>query len=272
VAHALHHLSPAASGIFAVCNCAAIAETLVESELFGYVRGAFTGATQDKIGVFEYANRGTVFLDEIGEMPLPAQAKLLRVLQNQEIQRVGSPAPRSVEVRVVAATNRNLRTMVSEGKFREDLYYRLTMVEISLPRLTDRREDMPLLQRHFLAKFAAEYKKPVVGLTRRAQARLAIYSWPGNIRELENVLGNACMMVEGTVIDIGDLPETVRGPAGEFAGPDEILISLDESQKRHVMRVLEHVNGNKSQAAEILGISRATIYQFLGRAKAGSGS
>jgi DNA-binding NtrC family response regulator len=146
------------------------------------------------------------------------------------------------------------------------------MVEIQLPRLLDRREDMPLLQRHFLAKFAADYKKPVAGMTRRAQARLTIYSWPGNIRELENVIGNACMMVEGTVIDIGDLPEMVRGQAGDFAGQDEILISLDESQKRHVMRVLEHVGGNKAQAAEILGISRATVYQFLARAKTGSGS
>jgi DNA-binding NtrC family response regulator len=272
VARALHRLSPASSGTFAVCNCAAIPETLVESELFGYARGAFTGATQDKIGVFEFANHGTVFLDEIGEMPLAAQAKLLRVLQNQEIQRVGSPAPRTVDVRVVAATNRNLRTLVSEGKFREDLYYRLMMVEIQLPRLIERREDMPLLQRHFLAKFAAEYKKPVAGMTRRAQARLGIYSWPGNIRELENVIGNACMMVEGTVIDIADLPETVRGQAGDFAAQDEVLISLDESQKRHIMRVLEHVGGNKMQAAKILGISRATIYQFLERARTESGS
>jgi DNA-binding NtrC family response regulator len=272
VARALHDLSPAPSSTFAVCNCAAIAETLVETELFGYMRGAFTGATQDKIGVFEYANHGTVFLDEIGEMPLAAQAKLLRVLQNHEIQRVGSPVPRAVEVRVVAATNRNLRTLVSEGKFREDLYYRLTMVEIALPRLSDRREDMPLLQRYFLGKFAAEYKKPVAGITRRAQARLAMYSWPGNVRELENVIGNACMMVEGSVIDIGDLPETVRGQAGDLAGHDEILVSLQESQKRHVLRVLEHVGGNKSQAAEILGISRATIYQFLERMKAGSGT
>ena len=270
VARALHRLSPATSDTFAVCNCAAIAETLVESELFGYVRGAFTGATQDKIGVFEYANRGTVFLDEIGEMPLAAQAKLLRVLQSHEIQRVGSPVPRAVDVRVIAATNRNLRALVSEGKFREDLYYRLTMVEIPLPRLIERREDMPLLQRHFLAKYAAEYKKPVAGMTRRAQARLARYSWPGNIRELENVIGNACMMVDGTVLDIGDLPETVRGQSGDLAGADELLISLDESHKRHVMRVLEHVGGNKSQAAEILGISRATIYQFLEKTKTGT--
>jgi len=270
VARALHRLSPATSDTFAVCNCAAIAETLVESELFGYVRGAFTGATQDKIGVFEYANHGTVFLDEIGEMPLAAQAKLLRVLQSHEIQRVGSPVPRAVDVRVIAATNRNLRALVSEGKFREDLYYRLTMVEIPLPRLMDRREDMPLLQRHFLGKYAAEYKKPVAGMTRRAQARLARYSWPGNIRELENVIGNACMMVDGTVLDIGDLPETVRGQSSDLTGADELLISLDESHKRHVMRVLEHVGGNKSQAAEILGISRATIYQFLEKTKTGT--
>jgi DNA-binding NtrC family response regulator len=269
VARALHHLSPAASGPFAVCNCSAIVETLVESELFGYVRGAFTGAIQDKIGVFEYGNRGTVFLDEIGELPLAVQGKLLRVLQTHEIQRIGSPAPRPVDVRVIAATNRNLRSMVRDGEFREDLYYRLAMGEIPLPRLCDRREDMPLLQRHFLEKFAAEYKKPVAGMTRRAQTRMAIYSWPGNIRELENAIGSACMMVDGTVIDIGDLPEPVRGQSGDSADKDDILTSLQELEKRHVMRVLEHVGGNKSQAAEILGISRATIYQWLAEAKAG---
>jgi DNA-binding NtrC family response regulator len=191
VARALHRLSPVGSGPFAVCNCSAIVETLVESELFGHVRGAFTGATQDKIGVFEYGNRGTVFLDEIGEFSLTAQSKLLRVLQSQEIQRIGSPVPRAIDVRVIAATNRNLRSMVKDGKFREDLYYRLAMVEIPLPRLTDRREDLLLLERHFLDKFAAEYKKPVAGITRRAQTRMAIYSWPGNVRELENVIGNA---------------------------------------------------------------------------------
>jgi DNA-binding NtrC family response regulator len=267
VAHALHSLSPAAPGTFAVCNCAAIAETLVESELFGHVRGAFTGAMQDKVGLFEYANDGTVFLDEISELPLAAQAKLLRVLQNHEVQRVGSPVPRPLEVRVIAATNRNLRSMVGEGTFREDLYYRLTMVEIALPRLAERREDVPLLQRHFLAKFASEYKKPVAGMTRRAQTRMAMYSWPGNVRELENVLGNACMMAQGPVIDIGDLPETVRGQVGIFAGQDEVLLSLEESQKRHIARVLDYVNGNKSQAADILGVSRATIYQYLAKAK-----
>jgi DNA-binding NtrC family response regulator len=272
VARALHRLSPSSAGTFAICNCSAIVETLVESELFGYARGAFTGANQDKVGVFEFANGGIVFLDEIGELPLSSQGKLLRVLQNSEIQRIGSPALRKVDVRVIAATNRNLRTLVAEGKFREDLYYRLAMIEISLPRLMDRREDMPLLQRHFVEKFALQYNKPVTGITRRAQNRMALYTWPGNIRELENVIGNACMMVEGPVIDIADLPEPVRGQSGEIASQSESVLPLHEIQRRHVMRVLEHVGGNKSQAAEILGISRATIYQLLAEAKAASKS
>ena len=272
VARALQRLSPAASGPFAICNCSAIVETLIESELFGYVRGAFTGANQDKIGVFEFANGGIVFLDEIGELPLASQGKLLRVLQNNEIQRIGSPVLRTVEVRVIAATNRNLRSLVAEGRFREDLYYRLAMAEIALPRLMDRREDMPLLQRHFLEKFASQYNKPVTGITRRAQNRMAIYTWPGNVRELENVIANACMMVEGPVIDIGDLPEPVRGQSGDIAERDDSLAPLHEMQRRHVIRVLEHVGGNKSQAAEILGISRATVYQLLAQAKAETGT
>ena len=272
VARALHRLSPVSANVFAVSNCSAIVETLVESELFGYVRGAFTGASQDKVGVFEYANRGTVFLDEVGELPIGAQGKLLRVLQNSEIQRIGSPAPKMVEVRVIAATNRNLRALVEEGKFREDLYYRLSMLEIALPRLIDRREDMPLLQRHFLEKFAAEYKKPVAGITRRAQNRLTMYPWPGNVRELENVIGNACIMTEGPVIDLNDLPEPVRGQAVEVSPLNDALIPLREMQRRHVMRVLEHVGGNKSQAAEILGISRATIYELLAQQKEETGS
>jgi DNA-binding NtrC family response regulator len=271
VARALHRLSPVGPSPFVVCNCSAIVESLLESELFGYVKGAFTGAIQDKLGVFEYANHGTVFLDEIGELPLTAQSKLLRVLQNHEIQRVGSPVPRTVDVRVIAATNRNLRSMVSEGTFREDLYYRLSMVEIRLPGLAERREDLPLLERYFLEKFAAEYKKPLSGMTRRAQTRLAMYSWPGNVRELENTIGNACMMVDGVVIDVSDLPEPVRGGQPEsISGEDDSLISLEELQKRHMKRVLEKVGGNKSQAAEILGVSRATIYQLLSPRRTGS--
>src|SRR5690349_12698718 len=184
VARALHQQSPQKANQFVVVNCSAIVATLVESELFGHTRGAFTGAQQDRPGVFEYANGGTVFLDEIGELPLEAQAKLLRVVQNQEVQRVGSPAPRPVNVRIVAATNRDLRRMVSEGKFREDLYYRLSMIELKVPRLVDRKEDMPLLQRHFVSKFASQYNKRITGITRRAQICLGRHYWPGNVREL----------------------------------------------------------------------------------------
>jgi DNA-binding NtrC family response regulator len=269
VAQALHRLSPASNGEFAICNCSALVETLLESELFGHVRGAFTGAMQDKVGLFEYADGGTIFLDEIGELSPPAQAKLLRVLQNRQVQRVGSVNTRNIDVRVIAATHRDLKSMVAEGHFREDLYYRLAMVEIALPSLISRGEDLPLLQRFFLDKFAKEYGKSIAGLTRRAQTRLAAYSWPGNVRELENVIGNACMMVDGDLIDIDDLPETlhhfstVPGPFSE----NEELLPLEEVQKRHILRVLQAVGGRKARAAEILGIGRATIYQMLAKMK-----
>jgi DNA-binding NtrC family response regulator len=267
VAKALHRLSPAVRGPFVVCNCSALVDNLVESELFGYVRGAFTGATQDKVGLFEHADGGTIFMDEIGELSPTAQAKLLRVLQNRQVQRVGSLTPRNIDVRVVAATHRNLKTMVREGQFREDLYYRLAVVEIPLPVLASRREDLPLLERYFIEKFSAEYNKPITGLVRRAQTRLATYPWPGNVRELENVIGNACMMADGNLIDIGDLPERLRGPLSEDMGGDETFLSLEELQRRHILRVLEGVGGNKARAAEVLGIGRATIYQLLTRMK-----
>ncbi len=265
VARALHQLSPVASRQLAVCNCSALVETLLESELFGYVRGAFTGAAQDKIGLFEYANGGTVFLDEIGDLPLPAQAKLLRVLQNQEVQRVGSPAARKINVRVIAATHRDLRTLVKEGAFREDLYYRLSMVEIHLPRLHDRKEDFPLLLRHFTRKFASAYSKPIRGITRRAQTLLARHSWPGNVRELDNVLGNACMKVTGGLIDVGDLPEYLSASTASPLGDG--LLTLEEVQKRHVLYVLEQVGNNKARAADVLDISRATLYNFLAKSE-----
>ncbi len=268
VAQALHRLSPASRGKFAVCNCSALVENLLESELFGHVRGAFTDATQDKQGLFEYADGGAIFLDEIGELSPQAQAKLLRVLQNRQVQRVGSVTPRNIDVRVIAATHRDLKAMVREGKFREDLYYRLAMVEIMLPNLASRAEDLPLLERHFLEKFAGDYGKPIAGLTRRAQACMAAYLWPGNIRELENVIGNACMMAEGNVIDIDDLPENLRNRKDQTS-TDETFLSLEEVQKRHVLRVLEAVGGHKARAAEILGIGRATIYQMLSKMKVG---
>lgn len=265
VARSLHRRSPASSGRFVVCNCTTLVENLAESELFGYAKGAFTGAVHDKTGLFEHADGGVIFLDEIGELSSAMQAKLLRVLQDHEVRRVGSSVSRKVEVRVIAATNRNLSRLIKEGRFREDLYYRLAVVEIDLPLLADRREDLPLLQRYFVERFAAEYKKPISGFTRRAQGRMAAYPWPGNIRELENVIGNACMMAEGMFIDLNDLPERLQGrPTNQFP-LGERMFSLEEVQRRHVMRVLESVGGNKARAAEILGIGRATIYQLLSR-------
>jgi DNA-binding NtrC family response regulator len=264
-ARALHQLSPASSGPFVVCNCSALVETLVESELFGHVKGAFTGAVEDKTGVFEYADSGTVFLDEIGELPLSAQAKLLRVLQNHEVQAVGSPVVRTVNVRVIAATNRDLRVLVANKQFREDLYYRISVVGIGMPDLLERREDLPLLQRFFISKFAAEYQKPITGLTRRAQALLARHSWPGNVRELENAIGSACLMASGNVIDVADLPRYLRDVTSSPDRGDPGLITLEELQWRHVNYVLQRVEGNKARAAEILGINRGTLYQFLDR-------
>lgn len=266
-ARALHKLSPASNRPFAVVNCAALVETLLESELFGYVKGAFTGALKDKIGVFEFANGGTVFLDEIGELPLTAQSKLLRVLQNEEIQRVGSPAPRSVNVRVIAATNRDLRDEIAKGRFREDLYYRLSMVEIFLPPLNDRKEDLPLLQRHLVSKFAARYGKEIQGITRRAQACLASHSWPGNVRELENVISNSCLMATGEVIDIHDFPERLRRPVQRPSQDDLEPLTLEQVQERHVLDVLRRFGGNKARTAEALGIGRGTLYEILSRMK-----
>ena len=265
-AKALHNLSMASEGPFVALNCSSISETLAESELFGHVKGAFTGADQNKIGLFEYADGGTAVLDEIGEMPLPMQAKLLRVLQNQEFQRVGSPAPRKVNVRVVAATNRDLPAMVSRGKFREDLYFRLCMVELRIPSLVERLEDLPLLERHFLRHFAAEYKKPFSGLTRRAQAALARYSWPGNVRELQNVIGHACMMSESEFIDIRDLPDNFHAQKPASTLESDSLLSIRQLERLHAQRVLDRVGGNKMKAAEILGISRTHLYELLKKA------
>lgn len=265
VARALHDLSPRAAAPFAICNCSALVDTLLESELFGYVRGAFTGAVQNKQGIFEYANGGTVFLDEIGELPLTAQAKLLRVLQNHEVQRVGSPVPHKVDVRVIAATHRDLRRMVASGQFREDLFYRLSPLEISVPGLAQRKEDLPLLQRHFLEKYSSRYKKEITGITRRAQAQLAAHNWPGNIRELENAISSSCIMATGPVIDVGDLPASLRAPVQIPQPSGQDLVTLEIMQLRYLRKVLAVVGGNKARAAEILGVGRNTIYQMLHR-------
>ncbi len=224
VAKALHNLSPANSGRFVTCNCSAVVETLFESELFGYVKGAFTGAAGDKMGLFEFAHGGTLFLDEIGDMPLSTQAKLLRALQNQEVHagRIGDAAQSG------CARDRGHQSRRAgfdrQKQFREDLYYRLAMVELRTPALADRREDLPLLEKFLLDRFATQFNKDIHGLTRRAQIVLARHSWPGNIRELENVLGHACMMAIGDTIDVEDLPASLRhhermvgAAAGEFA-------------------------------------------------------
>jgi two-component system, NtrC family, response regulator HydG len=266
-AQALHGLSPVAAGPLVACNCSAVAESLAESELFGHVKGAFTGAIQDRIGVFEAANRGTVLLDEVGELSQPLQAKLLRVLQNQEIQRVGSPAVKRVDIRVIAATHRDLPSMVKDRRFREDLYYRLSMVQIRVPALVERKEDLRLLERYFIERFAEQYHKPVRRMTARAQTLLARHSWPGNVRELENVIGSACMMASGETIDVGDLPEYMRqGPTTE-AGEGEGALTLDQVERIHTLRVLDSVHGNKVRAAELLGVSRAKLYRILGESE-----
>jgi len=264
VAKALHNLSPASSGRLVVCNCSAVVETLFESELFGYVKGAFTGAATDKMGLVEFAHGGTLFLDEIGDMPLTTQAKLLRVLQNQEVTRVGAVTSRKVDVRVVAATNRDVPEMIAQKQFREDLYYRLAMVELKTPALAERKEDLPLLQAFILKRFSEQFNKDVKGITHRAQILLARHSWPGNIRELENALGHACMMTMSDLIDVEDLPiQGTRGrvhaaaasSGGSGAALDEPG-TFEEHEKGLLADALERAGGNQSEAARILRISR----------------
>jgi DNA-binding NtrC family response regulator len=268
IAQAIHRRSPAHAGRYAVLNCSAVVETLFESELFGHVRGSFTGATADKPGMFEHAHGGTLFLDEIGDMPLTTQAKLLRVLQNQEVQRVGSLSTRKVDVRVIAATNHDLRAAIREKAFREDLYYRLSMVELRVPALAERREDLPLLERHLISKFAAQYQKEIRGLTHRAQILLASHSWPGNVRELENVLGHASMMTLGDTIDVQDLPAYMRPSSGQGSGEGAAAKStpslpqggtLEEQERILIVRALEAAGGNQSQAARALRIGRDAL-------------
>lgn len=266
VARALHELSPVAHERLAVCNCSALVDTLLESQLFGHMRGSFTGATDTRPGLFEYANHGAVFLDEIGEMSVQTQAKLLRVIQNREIQRIGSPEVKRVDVRLIAATNRNLREEVRAGRFREDLYYRLSSVQIRVPGLAERPEDVPVLMQHFLKKFSVEYGKELRGFTRRAQIALLHHSWPGNVRELENVIGGAAMACTAEFIDLGDL--------GDFSGPLQDLsnwnrdhdwrpLPLKQVRETHIQRVIEFCNGNHMHAAGVLGIGKTTLYRFL---------
>lgn len=263
ISRALHSWS-GRGGPFVVCNCASVVVTLFESELFGHRKGAFTGAVADRPGLVDSADGGTLFLDELGEVPLEAQAKLLRLLQNRETRRLGDAKSRQVDVRVVAATNRDLRRMVSDGTFREDLYYRLSIVQLQVPALRDRREDLPLLIRHFLESFSKRYNRPNLRTTKRAEALLCRHIWPGNIRELENALSYACMLTQSGTVDIGDLPDyLIESRVQDQSG----LPTLAEVESQHVLKVLKACDGNRAHAAEILGIGRATLYRILAREK-----
>jgi len=265
VARALHDLSPVANARFAVCNCSALVDTLLESQLFGHIRGSFTGANDSRPGLFEYANNGTVFLDEIGETSASMQAKLLRVIQNREIQRIGSPEIKKVNIRLIAATNRDLRAEVKAGRFREDLFYRLSSIEIRVPGLTERPEDIPVLVRHFLKKYSEMYDKNLRGLTRRAQIAVLQHHWPGNVRELENVIAGAAITTTADFVDLADLPESIRKPQKPLRTltGNPSLLNLHESRRIHIQRVLEMCRGNRVHAAKVLGIGRTSLYRFL---------
>ncbi len=241
-------------------NCAAIPEALIESELFGHVKGAFTGAMRDKEGKFELADGGTLFLDEIGDLRIDLQAKILRALQEREIDRVGGGKPVAVDVRVIAATNKDIERAVREGAFREDLYYRLNVITLSMPPLRDRRDDIPLLVNHFLKKFN---KDDEVRMDAGALSALTAYGWPGNVRELENVIERASVLRRGLLITTGDLPENLKK---EKMGVEDIIlnlpeqgISLEELEKSLIIKALEKQNGNQTRAAEFLGITRPTL-------------
>jgi len=239
-------------------------DTLLESQLFGHVRGSFTGATDTRPGLFEYANGWTVFLDEVGETSPPMQAKLLRVIQNREIQRVGSPEVRLVNVSLIAATNRDLRAEVLSGRFREDLYYRLSSIQIRVPSLAERLDDIALRVQYFLKKYNGAYGKNIAGLMRRAQAIMLQHAWPGKVRELENMISSACITAMGDFLDIPDLPDQLQHRGSGPGGRDDWRpLSLDEVRKQHIRRVLAMCKGNRLRAAQVLGIGRTSLYWYL---------
>jgi DNA-binding NtrC family response regulator len=259
VARALHKLSPRAQKRIAVFNCSALVDTLAESQLFGHRKGAFTGAISDQPGIFEWANGGTVFLDEVGDLSPAAQAKLLRVLENGEVQKLGQPQATTVDVQVIAATSRELNVEMKANRFRPDLWYRLNMVQILLPPLRDRREDVLLLARHFLAEFAAQYRKDIHKVSRRAESALLAYSWPGNVRELENVIGRGCMLTRTRMLDLEDLPEDMKNQSARGATAAK---TMEEAEKQAVIEALGETK-NKALAARKLGISRARLYRLM---------
>jgi DNA-binding NtrC family response regulator len=266
LARAIHAESDRAEGPFVAVSCAALTETLLESELFGHERGAFTGAVARRKGKFEAAHGGTLFLDEVGDIGPKLQLDLLRVLEERKVTRIGGNEPVAVDVRVVAATNRDLQKAVADGSFREDLFYRLNVIPITIPPLRERREDVPLLVEMFLERLAVELKRPIAGVSADAMAALMAHPWPGNVRELRNVLERGAVVAQGMLIQAADLglgpPPEAAAPAARAAaaGP---LASLDEVERRHIAQVLAHAGGNVSQSARVLGIDRVTLYNKM---------
>ncbi len=265
VAKAIHYNGSRKDGPFIAVNCAAIPETLLESELFGYKKGAFTDAKKDKRGVFFEANEGTLFLDEITEMPFTLQAKLLRVIEEREVRPLGDTNSYPIDVRIISSTNRDIKSLIQNGQFREDLYYRLKVIDIELPSLRERKEDIPILIKHFTDKFNKELKKEISGVSEDALRILLNYSWPGNVRELENVIQRAITLSQHEVILPEDLPsslfeESVENPIEKALRAE---YTLDQLEKEYLRRVLIKVGGNKSKASEILGLDRKTLRRKL---------
>ncbi|HLV19450.1 MAG TPA: sigma-54 dependent transcriptional regulator [Polyangiaceae bacterium] len=264
VAAAIHQRSPRASGPFVRLHCAALAETLLESELFGHERGAYTGADRRREGRFEQANGGTLFLDEIGEISASTQVKLLRVLQEREFERVGGNQTVQVDVRVIAATNRDLKQLVADGKFREDLFYRLNVINVHLPPLRRRSSDVPMLAAHFLKVYAAENAKSIRNISDAALARLSAYDWPGNVRELENVIERAVVLAEdGGAIELHHLPPELQSASGDHSTPVIPGSSMAEIERFAILKTLEAQGGSTSRAADVLGISVRKIQYKL---------
>jgi two-component system NtrC family response regulator len=260
LARGIHYSSPRANGPFVAVNCAAIPETLIESELFGHVKGAFTGAIRDKEGKFELADGGTLFLDEIGELRVDLQSKILRALQEKTVDRVGGSRPVPVDARVIAATNRDIERAVKDGKFREDIYYRLSVITLHMPPLRERKEDIPILAEHFLKKYN---KSEPVTLSPDTLEALKAYGWPGNVRELENVIQRASVLRRGNEITRAELPDKLtkeeRGVEDIILNLPEEGISLEELEKSLIIKALEKHKGNQTRAAEYLGITRPTL-------------
>ena len=262
IAHAIHNLSPRAHGPFVAVNCGAIPENLIESELFGHEKGSFSGAVAQHIGSFEAAHGGTLFLDEIGELPLPMQVKLLRALENRSFTRVGGTQPVEVDIRVIAATNRDLKSLVDAGGFREDLYYRLNVIDIHLPALKDRAGDIPLLVSRFIKELSAANGGAVTGITPAAMKMLEGYAWPGNVRELRNTIEKMVVLSPGGQLDVADIPDEMR-TADAISLPIPVTGTLAETEKAKILAALQSVGNNRSKAARVLGISRRTLYRKL---------